>query len=111
MKSWLKDNDIEIFSTHNEGKLVSAGRFIRSLKNTTYKHVTSISQNVYIDQLDDIINEHNVIDWNEACLCKVKHIYIHFNKNNDKEDHKFEIGDHAKESNIEFAKGYTLNWS
>ena len=37
--------------------------------------------------------------------------YISFNKNNDKGDHKFEIGDHAKESNIEFAKGYTLNWS
>ena len=33
MKSWLEKNDIEIYSTHNEGKSVIAERFIRALKN------------------------------------------------------------------------------
>ena len=33
MKSWLQDNDIEIYSTHNAGKSVVAERFIRTLKN------------------------------------------------------------------------------
>ena len=32
MKSWLKDNDIEMYSTHNEGKSVAAERFITTLK-------------------------------------------------------------------------------
>ena len=32
-KKLLKDNDIEMYSTHNEGKSVVAERFIRTLKN------------------------------------------------------------------------------
>ena len=59
MKSWLQDNDIQIYSTHNEGKSVVAERFIRILKNKIYKYMTSISKNVYIDKLDDIVNEQN----------------------------------------------------
>ena len=31
-RKWLKDNDIEIYSTHNEGKSVAAERFIRTLR-------------------------------------------------------------------------------
>ena len=53
MKSWLKDDDIEIYSTHNEVKSVAAERSIRSLKNKIHKYMTSISINVYIDKLDD----------------------------------------------------------
>ena len=59
MKSWLQDNDIVIYSTHNEGKSVVAERFIRTLRNKIYKHLTSISKNLYIDKLDDIVNECN----------------------------------------------------
>ena len=58
-KKWLKDNDIEMYSIHNEGKSVAAGRFIRTLKAKIYKYMTSISKNVYIDKLDDIVNEYN----------------------------------------------------
>ena len=52
MKSWLEKNDIDTNSTHNEGKSVIAGRFIRTLNNKIYKYMTSISKNVYIDKLD-----------------------------------------------------------
>ena len=31
-KKWLKNNGIEMYSTHNEGKFVVAVRFIRTLK-------------------------------------------------------------------------------
>ena len=58
-KKWLRDNDIVTYSTHNEGKSVVAERFIRTLKSKIYKYITSISKNVYINILDDIINEHN----------------------------------------------------
>ena len=58
-KKWLKDNDIEMYSTNNEGKSVIAERFIRTLKNKIYKYMTSISKNVYIDKLDDIVKKYN----------------------------------------------------
>ena len=58
-KKWLKDNDTEMYSTHNEEKSVAAERFIRTLKNKIYKYMTSISKNVYIDKLADIVDEHN----------------------------------------------------
>ena len=45
-KKWLKDNDIEMYSTHNEGKSVVAERFIRTLKNKIDKHLTSVSKYV-----------------------------------------------------------------
>ena len=44
MKSWLQDNNIEMYSKHNEGKSVVAERFIRTLKNKIYKYMTSISK-------------------------------------------------------------------
>ena len=58
-KKWLKDNDIEMYLIHNEGKSVVAERFIRTLKTKIYKYMTSISKNVYIDKLDDTVNEYN----------------------------------------------------
>ena len=59
MKSWLKDNSIEMYSTHNEGKSVIAERFVRTLKIKIYKCLTSVSKNVYIDKLDEIVNKYN----------------------------------------------------
>ena len=44
-KKWLKDNNIEMYSTHNEGKSVVVERFIRTVKKN-YKHMTAISKNV-----------------------------------------------------------------
>ena len=57
MKSWLKDNNIEIYSIHNKGKSVAAERFTRTIKNKIYKYMTSISKNMYIvNQIRQLIN-------------------------------------------------------
>ena len=48
-----------MYLTHNERKSVVAERFIRTLRNKIYKYMTSKSKNVYIDKLDDIVNEYN----------------------------------------------------
>ena len=48
-----------MYSAHNEGKSVVAERFIRRIKNKIHKHMTSISKNVYIDKLDEIVHKHN----------------------------------------------------
>ena len=48
-----------MYSTNIKGKSVIAERFIRMLKNKIYKYLTSISKNVYIDKLDDLVNKYN----------------------------------------------------
>ena len=51
MKSWIEKNDIEIYSTHNEGKSVVPERF--TLKNKIYKYITSISKKCIL--INDIV--------------------------------------------------------
>ena len=46
MKSWLEKYDIEMYSTHNEGKSAITERFIRILKNKIYQYMTSVSKNM-----------------------------------------------------------------
>ena len=83
-KKWLKDNNIEMYSTHNKGKSVVAERFIRTIKNKIYKSMTSISKNVYIDKLDDIADEYNNKYYRttkmkpkmKTKMLKIKHIII-----------------------------------
>ena len=55
---FLKNNDIEIYSTHNEWKSVIAERFIKTLKDKIYKYITSVSKYVFTDKLDDIVNKY-----------------------------------------------------
>ena len=71
-KSWLKKCCRNAF-THNEEKSVVAERFIRNLKKKIYKYMTSISKNIYIDKLDDIVNKYNNTDHNTI---KMKHVAV-----------------------------------
>ena len=50
----MKDNNIEMCSTYNEGKSIVAERFIKALKNKIYKHMAAVSKNVYFDVLDEM---------------------------------------------------------
>ena len=88
MKSWLQDNNVEIYSIQNKGKSVVAETFIRTLKINIDKPMTSISRNVYINKLDDIVNKYNNIYHRTIKMKPVDvnpSIYIDFNKQNDKE--------------------------
>ena len=58
-KDFLKINNIEMYSTYNEGKSVVAKRFIGTLKNKIFKHMTAISKDVYFHMLDDIVDKYN----------------------------------------------------
>ena len=115
-KKWLRDNNIVMYSTHNEAKSVVAERFIRTLKSKIYKYMNSISKNVYIDKLDDIVNEYNNT---YHTTIKMKPIdvkdgtYINTDKKINNKHPKFKIGDHVRISKYKniFAKGYTPNWS
>ena len=107
-----------MYSTHNEGKYVFAERFIRTLKNKIYKHMTAISKNVYFDVLNYIVDEYN-----NTChkTIKMKPIdagddsFPEYNEESNEKDPKFKIGDHVKISRYKniFTKGYGYapNWS
>ena len=95
-KIWLQDNDIEMYSRHYEGKSVIAERFIRTFKNKIYKYMTSISKNMYIDKLDDIVKKYN--DTYHTSI-KMKpfdvkdNTYIDFKKEVNDKNPKFKVGD------------------
>ena len=83
IKSWLEKSNIEMYSTDNEEKPVLAERFIRTLKTKTYKYITSVSKNVYIDKLDDIVDEYNNTYHGTIKMKPVDvkdNTYIHFGK-------------------------------
>ena len=104
-----------MYSTHNEGKYVVAERFIRTLKNKIYKYMTSVSKNVYIDKLDDIVNECNNTHHRTINMKPIdvkNNTYINIGKEFNDKDPKFKVGDHVRISKHKkfFAKGYTPNW-
>ena len=114
-KNYLKINNIEIYSTHNEGKSVVAERFIMTPKSKIFKRMTAISKNIYFDVLDNIVNKYNNTVHRTI---KVKPIdvtsdsYAEYNEDSNKNDTKFKVGDHVripKYKNI-FAKAYVPNY-
>ena len=77
--------------------------------------MTSVSENVYIDKLDDIVNEysntyHRVIKMKPIDV--KDNTYINIGREVNDKDPKFKIGDHVRISKFKniFAKGYTPNW-
>ena len=114
-KKWLSGNDIIMYSTYNEDKSVVAERFIRTLKNKLYKHMTATGKSVYYNVLDDIVNEYNNTKHNNI---KIKPIDVGHNKRvyideDNEKDSRFKVSDRVRISKFKniFAKGYTPNWS
>ena len=113
---FLKNNKIEMYSTFNKWKSVAAEKFIRTLKNTIFKHMTAVSKNVYFDVLDDVVNKYNNTVHRTI---KIKPIdvtsdsYAEYNEDSNEKDSRFRVGNRvriSKYKNIS-AKGYTQNWS
>ena len=98
-KKWIKDNAIEMYSTHNEGKSVVAQRFIKTLKNKSFKYMTSISKNVYIDKINDTVKKHNN-KYHTSIKMKPVNVtdntYIDFKKEVNDKDSKFKVGDYVR---------------
>ena len=58
-KKLLKINNIKMYSTYNERESAVAERFIRTIKNKIFKHMTAVSKNVYFDVLNNIVDKYN----------------------------------------------------
>ena len=98
-QKWLSDNDVNMYSTYNQGKSVVAERFIRTLKNKLYKHMTATGKNVYYDVLDDVVNKYNNTKHSTIKMKPIdvednnKRVYI---DGHDEKDSKFKVGDRVK---------------
>ena len=116
MKLWSEFNDIEIYTANYRGKSVVAERFIRALKNKTYKSMTSVSKKVHIDKLVEILYKYNN---KYHSTIKMKDVVVNlstsidFSKENNKEHPKFKVGNDVRISKYKsiFVKGYTQDWS
>ena len=105
-----------MYSTYNKGKFVVSKRFIRTLQNKIFKHMTAVSKNVCFNVLDDIVNEYNNTVYR---IMKMKltdvtsDSYAEYNEDSNEKDLKFKVGGHVRISKYKniFAKGYTQNWS
>ena len=105
-----------MYSTHNEGKSVVAKRFIRNLKNKIYKHMTTNSENLYFNALNDNVNEYKNTYHKTITMKPIdvkSYSFAEYNEESNEKDPKFKVGDHvwiAKYKNI-FAKRYAPNGS
>ena len=116
LNKFLKENDIEMYSTYNEVKSAVAERFIKTLKNKIYKHMTAICKNVYFNVLDSVVKKynntvHSSIKTNPKDV--TDSVFAEYNEESSKKDPKFKVGDNVRISKYKnvFAKGYTPNWS
>ena len=115
-KKWLSDIDVIMYSTYMEGKSVVAERFIGTLKNKLYKHMTATGKNVYYDVLDDVVNEDNNTKHNTIKMkpkdVKNDNKRVNVDEHN-KKGARYNVGDRVRISKLKniFAKGYTPNWS
>ena len=109
-KKWLDDQDIKMYSTCNEGKSVVAERFIRTLKNKIYKHMTAVSKNVYFDVLNNIVDKYNNT-YHRTIKMKPIDVkfdsYAEYNVDSNGKDPKFKISDHVR---ISKQKTFLLNY-
>ena len=102
-----------MYSTHKEGISVVAERFIRTLKSKIYKCMTSISKNVYINKIDDIVNEYNNTYQTTIKMRPIdvkNNTYINTSKKINYKDPKFKVGDRVRISKCKniFAKSICL---
>ena len=108
---------MDMYSTYNEGKSVIAEGFTRTLKSKSYKYMSSMSKNVYIDKLNDIVNKYNNKYHSSATKMRPVDVksntYINSSKEINDKNPKFKISDIVgilKRKNI-FGNVYTANWS
>ena len=88
----------------------------RTLKTKIYKYMTAISKNVYIDKLNDMVNEYNNTYHKTVKMKPVDvkdNTYIDLKKEVNDRDPKLKVGDHVRVSKYNkniFAKRCTPNW-
>jgi len=122
MTEWLKDNNIERYSTHGEHKSAVVERFNRTLKENMWKRFTAENTRNWISMLDKLMSDynnryHNTIKMTPTEASMQENVVEVLNSQGfaDKpiKKHKFKVGDKVRISRLKglFEKGYLPNWS
>eukprot|EP00117_Sycon_ciliatum_P030099 scpid75989/ scgid23809/ Putative uncharacterized transposon-derived protein F54H12.3 len=116
MNAWRGENDIDIYSTNNEGKAVVIERFNRTLKSRMWKHFTETGTYKYVDVLPRLLHsynttKHRVISQTPSEAAHGKNIRIATRQTD--QPPKYHTGAKVRISKQKghFEKGYTPNWS
>ena len=115
-KRFLKINNIDMYSTYNEGKSVVADRFIRTLKNNIFKHMKAVSKKVYSDILDNIVNKYNNTVHRTIKMKPIDFTsdsYAEYSENSNEKEPRFRVCNDVRISKYKniFDKWYTQNCS
>ncbi len=122
-RGWLNENDIEMYSTHNEGKAVVIERFNRTIKEKMWKYFSANNTHKYTDILDNLMGLYNAgyhrsikMSPKEASLKKNEtevHRNLYGGIDNSTKPAKFKVGDAVRISKKKsiFEKGYTPRWT
>ena len=105
-----------MYSTQNEGESVAAERFIRTLKNKMFKHMTAISKNVYFNVLDEIVDKYNTTVHRTIEMKPIdvtSDSYVEYNEDSNEKDPKFKVGYRVRISKYKniFTEECTQNWT
>ena len=117
MNKWLKDNNINRYSTFSTNKSCVIERFNRTLKEKMWKRFTADNTRTWIGMLDNLLKEYNqsyhrTIGMTPAKCSTLKNIAWRSYKETCNQP-KFKVGDKVRISRIKgvFEKGYLPNWS
>ena len=111
----MDNNDILMYSTHNEGKSVITERFIKTLKSKIYKKMTTNDSKSYLPYLNKLVDQYNNTYHHSINKKSINADYSASTENTESNPKapKFKVNDRVriiKYKNI-FSKGYTENWS
>ena len=114
MPEWLANNDISMYSTHNEGRSVIAERFIRPLKAKIYKKMTANGGKSCLSYFNKLVDEYHKSynhSINKKSICADYSVLTGKIETNPKAA-KFKINDRVRITKCKniFNKGYSENW-
>ena len=109
MDEWIKENNINRYSTHGEHKSAVVERFNRTLKTIMWKRFTAENTRNWIDMLDKLLFQYNNKKHSTIKMTPTEASQMH----DPVEQSKFSVGDQVRISRIKgiFEKGYLPNWS
>ena len=128
LKSYLKEHDIELYSTYNEGKAVMAERVIRTIKEKMYRMRTDAKKktntwkplliqavNKYNDSVHSSIRVTPTDAYNDPDIIRDVASDNNFKNENENKpkQYKFKVGDRVRifKFKTQFEKGYTAKWT
>lgn len=121
-RDWLKENEIDMYSTHNEGKAVVVERFNRTIKTWMWKYFTANSTRRYFDALPELLRRYNhsvhrsikMSPHDASQKGNEAEVWSNlYGQSTAKRKPRFAVGDRVRitKAKRHFEKGYTANWT